>query len=607
MKLRFVLFGLVAAVVPLVLGSHGTANLSSNIDSGLSDRLSSAGTLLRSYLASQQAARRDLLLKLSLLDALESPLEAAAKSGQPPAAASASDLRQAARVAAPKNPPEMVAVATAGGAQVAIGSSAPRAMAPSEVPLVTSTLRSGEPGTLITQFGLNLYQISAMPVGISEAVLLVGDRIGDPTAIRLRDEARISGVTFVGGEVAFGSSFDQDARQTYAAVSPRAGPTRSGVAHLGLPGLGFLDGVFPVFERRGAVESRAIDLGLSAKAVLTQSAQEQLAALGKMQLLALGLALGVLLLTFVFVPVIFGPIQRQARSLEAHLVRLKAEPKARLGRRGFTRPFVELALELDGLADAWMKQGAAAPREESREAAAPPPSPEPIRPLQRPLDLPLAAAPTGTEPEAAEGTPNAFPFQDDTYATQSGPHRRASGPLKAAETLLPSGTPVEIQGGSSPVVPLPPAAKPEAPPPRPAVAAAEARTVPETASVARAVVAAGPSAAASAVTAAAPASAPSPLESAIPADLLERSRELEAELLEPATDPEEEHLHEVFASFVETRRQCGENADGLTFEKFSAKLRKSRDQLIESHRAQSVRFQVYVKEGKAAVKAVPVR
>ncbi|MDF1563806.1 MAG: cache domain-containing protein [Deltaproteobacteria bacterium] len=74
-----------------------------------------------------------------------------------------------------------------------------------------------------------------------------------------------------------------------------------------------------------------------------------------------------------------------------------------------------------------------------------------------------------------------------------------------------------------------------------------------------------------------------------------------------ARDPDEEHFKQVFQDFVATRRQCGEGADGLTFDKFAAKLRKNRDAIKGKHGARSVRFQVYVKAGKAALKATPVK
>jgi hypothetical protein len=72
-------------------------------------------------------------------------------------------------------------------------------------------------------------------------------------------------------------------------------------------------------------------------------------------------------------------------------------------------------------------------------------------------------------------------------------------------------------------------------------------------------------------------------------------------------DAEQQHFRQIYEEFLATKRQCGEPADNLTFERFAAKLRKNRDVLISKHRCSSVRFQVYVKNGKAALKASPVR
>jgi hypothetical protein len=70
---------------------------------------------------------------------------------------------------------------------------------------------------------------------------------------------------------------------------------------------------------------------------------------------------------------------------------------------------------------------------------------------------------------------------------------------------------------------------------------------------------------------------------------------------------DEQHFQEVYREFLATREKCGEAADGLTFEKFAGKLRKNREQLIQKYSCRTVRFQVYVKEGKAALKATPVK
>ena len=63
----------------------------------------------------------------------------------------------------------------------------------------------------------------------------------------------------------------------------------------------------------------------------------------------------------------------------------------------------------------------------------------------------------------------------------------------------------------------------------------------------------------------------------------------------------------VYEDFIRTKKQCGEPTDGLTFEKFSQTLRKNRDQLMARHACKRVKFSVYVKEGRASLKATPVR
>jgi hypothetical protein len=67
------------------------------------------------------------------------------------------------------------------------------------------------------------------------------------------------------------------------------------------------------------------------------------------------------------------------------------------------------------------------------------------------------------------------------------------------------------------------------------------------------------------------------------------------------------HFREVYAEYLSQRRECGESTDGLTYEKFENTLTKTRDQVLSKHPARSVRFTVYVKEGKAALKAAPVK
>ncbi|HTN51137.1 MAG TPA: MXAN_5187 family protein, partial [Anaeromyxobacter sp.] len=94
----------------------------------------------------------------------------------------------------------------------------------------------------------------------------------------------------------------------------------------------------------------------------------------------------------------------------------------------------------------------------------------------------------------------------------------------------------------------------------------------------------------------------------IPPELLQASARPESTPLPRQRSPaDEEHFQEVYREFVALRERCGESADGLTFEKFAVKLRKNRDQLMAKYSCRTVRFQVYVKDGKAALKATPVR
>jgi hypothetical protein len=72
-------------------------------------------------------------------------------------------------------------------------------------------------------------------------------------------------------------------------------------------------------------------------------------------------------------------------------------------------------------------------------------------------------------------------------------------------------------------------------------------------------------------------------------------------------DDEQAHWQQVFQDFLRTRSECGEPAEGLTFERFRAKLEQNKATLVAKYQCKTVRFQVYVKEGKAALKATPVR
>lgn len=64
---------------------------------------------------------------------------------------------------------------------------------------------------------------------------------------------------------------------------------------------------------------------------------------------------------------------------------------------------------------------------------------------------------------------------------------------------------------------------------------------------------------------------------------------------------------QVYHDFVRLKQDCGEAVEGFTYERFTATLRKNRDTLMRQHGVQRVQFSAYVKQGRAALKAKPVR
>jgi hypothetical protein len=84
------------------------------------------------------------------------------------------------------------------------------------------------------------------------------------------------------------------------------------------------------------------------------------------------------------------------------------------------------------------------------------------------------------------------------------------------------------------------------------------------------------------------------------------ARSYGAMLAQAAEDPLETELRQVFHEFIQAKQTCGEPIATLSYEKFSDKLRTQRAQLIAKYSCETVKFQVYIKDGKAALKATPV-
>jgi hypothetical protein len=195
--------------------------------------------------------------------------------------------------------------------------------------------------------------------------------------------------------------------------------------------------------------------------------------------------------------------------------------------------------------------------------------------------MPAAAPPPQVMPVAvAAQAPVALPI---VPAVPLAPAAVANGPGAAA---APRGPNAAVKPAAVAPLAAPKPAAVAAPAP---VAPAPAKTLPKLA----AVPAPQP---ANQVT---PAPAPAPAPAAAAAD---SSSSVAADGFDEAT-----HFREVYAEYLTLRRECGENSDGLSYDKFENTLVKTRDQVLQKHPARGVRFTVYVKEGKAALKAAPIK
>lgn len=75
----------------------------------------------------------------------------------------------------------------------------------------------------------------------------------------------------------------------------------------------------------------------------------------------------------------------------------------------------------------------------------------------------------------------------------------------------------------------------------------------------------------------------------------------------PTAEEAEAPWRGVYEEFLRARSAQGEAVDGVTWDRFRDKLRKNSDLLVQKYACRTVRFQVHVKDGKAALKATPVR
>lgn len=74
----------------------------------------------------------------------------------------------------------------------------------------------------------------------------------------------------------------------------------------------------------------------------------------------------------------------------------------------------------------------------------------------------------------------------------------------------------------------------------------------------------------------------------------------------PERDQVERAFEQVFEEFLTIKRTCGEPTHTVDYARFRAKLVRTRKSLMERFGCADVRFRVYVKDGRAALKAAPI-
>jgi hypothetical protein len=67
----------------------------------------------------------------------------------------------------------------------------------------------------------------------------------------------------------------------------------------------------------------------------------------------------------------------------------------------------------------------------------------------------------------------------------------------------------------------------------------------------------------------------------------------------------ETRLRSVYRAYVEAKRKCNEDTTRLSFDAVVASLKRQVPELLERHKVRDVEYRVFVKDGKAILRAVP--
>jgi hypothetical protein len=589
----------VAANVALV-----TPRIAQTADESLRARLAASASALRAQLELLDArlAPRGLAQNVELAEVFRAPAE-----GAPVPRPDERALRAAAAVASPD--PDLLAVATSAGAVVSRrGRPAQQLEDLNALPPLRALLDSGRLAPAFVVLDKQLYRLAGARGPGNAFVVLTGTLIDDRYAASLR--------TLLDAEVGF------FANGSLVATSLPAGPRRDeliawrrspgpgyGRLELSLPALGNgLDGVLPSGTQHFSMRGALLPLDSGAQAALVLPAAPSLLWLARYQ------AVNAIVLAVILVGgFLWGLLVRKRREEPKKAApapeqqpRRQQRPQARKGAQERLQELVDQDepevgpihvrprhAEEAARGEAGLAAGSSIPKKAADEAAAPFPSrARATESLDPDVAVPAADAWPGDAPSGAAADPV---WGTDLLGASAAPF--ASSPVEAhaqAEDAwdAPAPAPEPARGNSKP----PGAVAQARPAGGKAVAAQSAPPRPAPPEEAGHL----------------PGDEPTRIQP-ISAALLEKLREHDeqvaasAQAPSEADDPDEAHYKDTFEKFVAIRAQTGEGASNVSYEKFAAKLRKNREDLLAKHSARGVRFMVYIKDGKAAIKASAIR
>jgi hypothetical protein len=560
----------VALAVHLVLLSAKAAQTG---EDNIRERLAQSTSGLRAQLELLDArlAPRAVASTPDLVEATRAPADPVQPLVRPDERA----LRAAASALSPE--PDLLAVVSRQGAILSRRAKAAQNLDDAaRLPLAKAALE-GNPAPAFANFEGAVYRVAAARIPGNGAAAVVGMLVDDRFAAQLKSQVDADVSLVQGGKVLASSlpQGDERARILRWAAAPSPG---YGVLQIRLPGIdNALSGKLPRGASRYAVRGVLMPLDSGVQAALTVPAGPYLGWLGRYQAFyVLGLAL------FLLFSLVWGLLARPPRAAVQRNIDQQPSP----GVRSRSAPSL-------------IGTDAGEPR-----AAAPPSDDVPWPAPESAQDSP--AARESLDPDVQ---PAARPPATDQVAEEH--------PMWSADPFTPTPAPVEKESEPS----KPPSGE-KAPPSSAKGAFSFAGLLDESHRAAqvddepRASQAQDhPDETAHGAPEPFPGDEPTRMEG-VSAALLDKMREKdEANVtmqdfsMPPLTeqDPDEQHWHETFDRFKALKAQLGEPADKISFEKFAAKLKKNRADLVAKHNCKGVRFSVYEKEGKAAIKASAIR